>query len=75
MSLCSAPVRRMINNGNIRPHNLCAGEAPDEKLKLNELGPYVNSPYNSLTLASHCISILIFIHRKAVGQPPYLPQW
>ena len=31
-----------IHNGNTRPPALCAGEAPDEKLKINELGPYVN---------------------------------
>ena len=30
-----------MHNGNTRPPALCAGEAPDEKLKINELGPYV----------------------------------
>ena len=29
-----------MNNGNTHPPALCAGEAPDEKLKTNELGPY-----------------------------------
>ena len=28
-----------VNNGNTRPPALCAGEAPDEKVKINELGP------------------------------------
>ena len=28
-----------MHNGNTRPPALCAGEAPDEKLKINELGP------------------------------------
>ena len=29
-----------LNNGNTLPPALCAGEVPDEKLKINELGPY-----------------------------------
>ena len=29
-----------IHNGNTHSPALCAGEAPDEKLKINELGPY-----------------------------------
>ena len=29
-----------LNNGNTRPPALCAGEACDVKLKINELGPY-----------------------------------
>ena len=29
-------------NGNTRPPALCTGIAPDEKLKINELGPYHN---------------------------------
>ena len=28
-----------LNNGNTHPPGLYAGEAPDEKLKINELGP------------------------------------
>ena len=28
-----------MDNGNTRPPVLCAGEAPDEKLKINKLGP------------------------------------
>ena len=28
-----------LNNGNTCPPALCAGKAPDEKLKINELGP------------------------------------
>ena len=35
---------RLINgndNGNTRPPTLCAGEALDEKLKINELGPNI----------------------------------
>ena len=28
-----------LNNGNTHPPALCAWEAPDEKLKINELGP------------------------------------
>ena len=29
-----------LNNGNTRLPALCAGEAPDEKLKINKLGPH-----------------------------------
>ena len=33
---------KYINYGNICPPALCAGEAPDEKLKkINELGPFI----------------------------------
>ena len=28
-----------LNNGNTCPPALCAGKAPDEKLKINKLGP------------------------------------
>ena len=37
-----------LNNGNTHPPALCAGEAPDEKPKINELGP-------NLTYADTCI--------------------
>ena len=30
-----------LNNSNTHPPALCAGEAPDEKLKINELGTNV----------------------------------
>jgi len=43
-----------LNNGNTRPPTLCAGdrEAPDEKLKINELGPKQNlvTVYNTRPL-------------------------
>ena len=29
---------KISDNGNNRPPALCAGEVPDEKLKMNELG-------------------------------------
>ena len=29
----------LMHNGNAHPSTLCAVEAPEEKLKLNELGP------------------------------------
>ena len=35
-----------MHNGNTRPPALCAGEAPDEKLKINELGPNENFTLN-----------------------------
>ena len=36
-----------MNNGNTRPPALSAGEAPDEKLKINELGPNMHIPMSS----------------------------
>ena len=48
----------MLNNGNTHPPALCAGEALDEKLKINKLGPY--SPYDS-TLKYGYISALQLI--------------
>ena len=45
-----------LNNGNTRLPALCGGEAPDEKLRINELGPYVPSPnILLLTLLDGCM--------------------
>ena len=39
-----------LNTGITRPSALCAGEAPDEKLKINELGPkYMSWSQNAIT--------------------------
>ena len=44
----------LVNNGNTHPPALCAGEASDEKLKIDELGSKFDS-YIRLT----CQAILI----------------
>ena len=37
----------IIHNGNTRLPALCAGKVPNEKLKINELGPYTASNYEN----------------------------
>ena len=45
-----------LNNGNTHPPTLCAGEAPHEKLKINELGPKVNE--ESVWQMRICVTVL-----------------
>ena len=43
-----------LNNGNTHLLALCAGEAPDERLKINELGPNLHSDLDVLLPGTTC---------------------
>ena len=49
-----------MHNGNNRPPALCAGEVPDEKLKMNELG---------LLGFYHCLAIITIVLTVLVNSP------
>ena len=68
-----------MRNGNARPPALCAGEAPDEKLKINELGPYAihacdlsEQAWSQLLPMANTVNIALHPHNLYIYKEHYL---